>query len=59
MTTRVVTTDAAWSMENASRLMRQFGVKRLPVVSGDRLVGIVTREEAVDAPNVVPRAAGP
>jgi CBS domain-containing protein len=49
MTTRVVTTDPWASIGEAARLMREFSVKRLPVVSGNRLVGIVTRENIIEA----------
>ncbi len=63
MTTRVVTTDPWASIGGAARLMRQFGVKRLPVVTGGRLVGIITRENIVSAladPSlIVPNENGP
>ncbi len=49
MTRRVVTVDPDASMGEAARLLRVFTIRRLPVVEGGRLVGIVTHENIVDA----------
>ncbi len=49
MTSRVVSVDPDASMGEAARRLRAFGVKRLPVVDEGRLVGIVTRQNIVDA----------
>ena len=49
MSRRVVTIDPDASMGEAARQLRAFGVKRLPVVDEGRLVGIVTRQNIVDA----------
>ena len=45
MTSRVVTISPAASVEEAARLMDRHSVKRLPVVEGGRLVGIVSRAD--------------
>ncbi len=49
MVRRVVTVDPDSSMGEAARLLRAFSVKRLPVVEEGRLVGILTRQNIVDA----------
>ena len=40
-----VTIGADDSVEEALRTMREHGVRRLPVIDGDRLVGIVTQAD--------------
>ena len=49
MTTPAVTVAPATDAAHAARLMVQKRVNRLPVVDGDRLVGIVTRTDLVRA----------
>jgi CBS domain-containing protein len=49
MTTRVQTIAPGDSLEEAVRRMERHGVKRLPVVENDRLVGIVTRSNLMRA----------
>jgi CBS domain-containing protein len=49
MATRVVSVDADASVGETARLLRQFSIKRLPVLTGDRLVGIITRTNIVEA----------
>lgn len=41
----LVTGDAAMDIEEAAALMVQHGIRRLPVMSGDRLAGIVTLDD--------------
>ncbi len=43
MTRDVITIPADTSIYEAHRLMREYGIRRLPVVEGNELVGIVTR----------------
>jgi acetoin utilization protein AcuB len=53
MTPDPVTVDPGLSVSGAYRLMKERGIRRLPVVEGDRLVGIVTfgdLREAVASP---------
>jgi CBS domain-containing protein len=49
MTSPAVTIEATASLRAAASLMTEHGIKRLPVVTGDRLVGIVTRADLVRA----------
>lgn len=49
MSRRPVTIAADDSLAEAARVMRAYGVNRLPVLEGDRLVGIVTRQDIVEA----------
>ncbi|MCC6223675.1 MAG: CBS domain-containing protein [Thermoleophilia bacterium] len=49
MTSPVLTISPGESVARAAALMVEEGVNRLPVVDGDRLVGIVTRADLVRA----------
>lgn len=54
MSTPVTTIDENASLEEAARLMTRKGVKKLPVVRDDKLVGVVTSMDLVrELPNVV------
>lgn len=47
MTKKVYTVDEKASLEDIATLMIERGISRLPVLSQDRLVGIVTRRDIV------------
>ncbi|WP_031515958.1 CBS domain-containing protein [Desulfofalx alkaliphila] len=47
MTKRVVTTTKDSPVEEAASLMVKHKVKRLPVVEGDKIVGIVSRSDII------------
>lgn len=47
MTTRVVTVRPEEDTADAARLMIDAGVKRLPVVEGGKLVGIISRRDLI------------
>jgi CBS domain-containing protein len=49
MTRRPVTVAPSASIAQACRLLEQHGIKRLPVVQDDRLVGIIARADLVRA----------
>lgn len=49
MSTPVVTINEDASIEEAARLMSRKRIKKLPVVSGDKLVGIITSMDLVRA----------
>jgi len=49
MSTPVVTINEDASIEEAAKLMSRKRVKKLPVVSGDKLVGIITSTDLVRA----------
>jgi CBS domain-containing protein len=49
MTAPAVTVDAYYTLTGAAELMLKRGVNRLPVMRGERLVGIVTRADLVRA----------
>ena len=49
MTTPVVTISPYTSVAEAARRMSELGIKRLPVVQDDKLVGIVSRTDLVRA----------
>ena len=49
MTSNPVTVSAAASLAEASRLIEQHGIKRLPVVQSGKLVGIIARADLVRA----------
>ncbi len=48
MTSNVRTVEADHSMADAARLMRRERIGALPVVDGDRLVGIITRSDVLE-----------
>jgi acetoin utilization protein AcuB len=49
MTENVITADEDVSLMKASRLMKQQGIKHLPVTKDDRLVGIVSDRDLKEA----------
>ena len=46
---KLVTADPADRLEVAARTMAAAGVKKLPVIDGTRLVGIITQTDIVDS----------
>ncbi len=61
MTREVATVDASASINEVVELMEKRKVKRLPVMSGDRVVGIITRSDLLRALSkaVAPKAVSP
>jgi acetoin utilization protein AcuB len=61
MTSNVLTVQPDDSIAEAARVMRRGRIGALPVVEGERLVGIVTRSDLLEAlvALVESRAAGP
>ncbi|MCP5014704.1 MAG: CBS domain-containing protein [Ketobacter sp.] len=49
MTSEIVTISKNTTLPNAHRLMSEHQIRRLPVMKGDRLVGIVTRGDVREA----------
>ena len=49
MTRRVITVDPDTSLQEIANLLEGHGIKRVPVVKDDKLVGIVTRANLVQA----------
>jgi acetoin utilization protein AcuB len=49
MTSNILTLGPDGRVEDAARLMRQERIGALPIVAGDRLVGILTRSDVLDA----------
>ena len=49
MQSKPVVIDRDSTLGNAARLMRRHKVNRLPVVEDGRLVGILTRQDVVEA----------
>ncbi len=49
MSSPAIAIEPFWSIPGAAAMMRDHGVKRLPVIRGDRLVGIVSRADIVRA----------
>jgi acetoin utilization protein AcuB len=49
MTPNVLTLSPQTSVEEATRVMRRERVGAIPIVDGDRLVGILTRSDVLDA----------
>lgn len=47
MTSRVITVQAGSEVSTAARLMMEAEVKRLPVMDGARLVGIISRSDLI------------
>ncbi|MCS7123413.1 MAG: CBS domain-containing protein [Candidatus Aenigmarchaeota archaeon] len=47
MTKKVITISASNTIEEAVDLMLKFKIKRLPVVEGDKLIGIVTVSDII------------
>ena len=49
MSAPAITVEPFWTVPGAANVMRHRGVKRLPVVRADRLVGVVSRADVVRA----------
>ncbi|MDO9535368.1 MAG: CBS domain-containing protein [Bacillota bacterium] len=49
MTKKVITVTENTSMAEVTRLMVEHKINRIPVVRGDKLIGIVTRRDAIQA----------
>lgn len=49
MTARVITVDVHTALPDAHKLMRSHKIRRLPVMDGDTVVGIVTRSDIREA----------
>ena len=49
MTSKVVTVDAGWIAEQCMALMTEHHIRHLPVVDGDRVVGVISIGDAVKA----------
>jgi len=47
MTSPIITIDENASVEEAARLMAKKNIKKLPVIQGDKLVGIITSMDLV------------
>ncbi len=59
MTTDVITVDEDAPLSQVAALMRKHRVKRLPVVRGNRLVGVVSRSDLVARVGAALAAAAP
>ena len=57
MTTGVICVDPRMPIEAIATMLENRGIKRVPVMSGDRLVGIVSRADLVKA--LASRGTGP
>lgn len=49
MTHKVITVDIHTALPDAHKLMRSHKIRRLPVMDGDKVVGIVTRSDIREA----------
>ncbi|HNS01789.1 MAG TPA: CBS domain-containing protein [Anaerolineae bacterium] len=49
MTAKVITVDVHTALPDAHKLMRSHKIRRLPVMDGDTVVGIVTRSDIREA----------
>jgi acetoin utilization protein AcuB len=49
MTSKVITVDIHTALPDAHKLMRSHKIRRLPVMDGDTVVGIVTRSDIREA----------
>jgi CBS-domain-containing membrane protein len=49
MTSPAVTITSAWSIPSAFSLMKEMGIRHLPVVDNGKLVGIVTLSDILEA----------
>ncbi|WP_424139691.1 CBS domain-containing protein [Roseomonas chloroacetimidivorans] len=58
MTSSVVTVGPDTTVEECARIMEQHAIKRLPVVSEDRLVGIISRSDLLVAALEPPERIG-
>jgi acetoin utilization protein AcuB len=59
MTTNVLTLTPHDSMVDAARLMRRERIGAVPIVDGNRLVGILTRSDVLDAFVALARSVAP
>jgi acetoin utilization protein AcuB len=59
MTTNVLTLTPRDSMVDAARLMRRERIGAVPIVDGNRLVGILTRSDVLDAFVALARSVSP
>lgn len=53
MTWRVITARASWTLEQAAALMADAGVRRLPVIEGHEIIGLISDTDIFTA--LVPR----
>jgi acetoin utilization protein AcuB len=49
MTSDVITVDAKTSIVRVSQILKDHNIKRLPVISGSKLVGMITNEDLKEA----------
>lgn len=49
MTSKIITVDIHTSLPDAHKLMQSHKIRRLPVMDGDQVVGIVTRSDIREA----------
>ena len=57
MTRRVVTASADTPLADVARLLERNGIKRVPVVAGRKVVGIVSRANLLQALAAQPKPA--
>lgn len=55
MATTILTVDANTSVMRATRIMKENNIRRLPVLSHGKLVGIVTDRDLKEASPLPPR----
>lgn len=49
MSKKLITVDAGSEIREASRIMKKHGIKRLPVLSGERVVGMLSSTDLIHA----------
>ena len=47
MTSSVITVEASTSLSDIGQLLLEHGIKRVPVMRGERLVGVVSRTDVI------------
>lgn len=58
MTTNVISVDSGTKVEKVAALLMEHNIKRVPVIEGDRIIGIISRADIIRAMAGIAGATG-